>query len=303
MRISAVAALFILSLPLEGLASKPAVKAVNGRLFGGYSYSETDRETQSLSLNSETFEYLFAGSEVRSWHTGGSLSFPILHWLGGALALRGGESTFDEIGEPEFGLADSSVDTRGVRTGGSLFIRDPEIGYVGVGYDFDWSDAPSVDVRSDIHSASIAAGLYIPDLALGPVDWSLTFGYGRERLEVSVPGTPTSHDHANSFRATGSIGWYWGDTMQLEGGVRWRKRLPDLYETTSVLSGIVALSWLLPPGDRRHVTATIFGIIGSEATEVSSPFTDLDQQTFDVGFQLTFSYPGAGSLLELYREY
>ena len=39
MRISAVAALFILSLPLEWLASKPAVKAVNGRLFGGYSYS------------------------------------------------------------------------------------------------------------------------------------------------------------------------------------------------------------------------------------------------------------------------
>ena len=70
------------------------------------------------------------------------------------------------------------------------------------------------------------------------------------------------------------------------------------------LRGTAELSWLLPIffAERRFATIKLFGSGGSVVNELSDPFSDAKRGVFSVGCDLTFSFPGANSLIEMIRE-
>jgi hypothetical protein len=285
--------LCLLCLSPEALSAKPAVKELNGRVFGGYSYENIDRGAQSAGNSSVTVP----GSKDGAWRVGGAVTAPLLDWLGGRLLLAGGQSSLDLQSDP--GIAGSTVDSGGIDMSATLFARDPELGHVDVGYRFGWQNpSGSIVDRGIVHGVDVGAGFYIPDLGAGPIDWDAFFSYGRASLRSPVLG-----DDVDEFTVGGAMGWYLVNSLRLSGGVRWLESVPRVARSSRDLRGFGEIAWLLPFGARRNVTVGVFGSGGSIERNLASPFSTIRQPVWSVGGSLTFSYPGAASLVELIREY
>jgi hypothetical protein len=99
------------------------------------------------------------------------------------------------------------------------------------------------------------------------------------------------------------MGWYLVNSLRLSGGVRWLESVPRVARSSRDLRGFGEIAWLLPFGARRNVTVGVFGSGGSIERNLASPFSTIRQPVWSVGGSLTFSYPGAASLVELIREY
>lgn len=285
--------LCLLSLLPEALAAKPAVKELNGRAFAGYRYENLSGDTQRAGNSSVTL----AGSEEGSWILGGVVTAPLLEWLGGRLLLAGGQSSLDVQGVS--GLAGSTVDTGRIDASAVLFARDPEFGHVDVGYRFGWQDpSGSLIERRFVHGVDIDAGFYIPDLGVGPLDWDAFFSYGRAFVQ-----SPQLGDKIDEYTLGGAMGWYLTNSVRLTGGIRWQKAAPHIDPSSQDLRGFGEVAWLLPFGARRNVTLGVFGSGGVLERDLAAPFSTSRQTVYSVGGRLTFSYPGAASLVELIREY
>jgi hypothetical protein len=277
----------------EALAAKPAVKEINGRVFGGYLYENIDRDTQSAGNSSVTVP----GSKEGAWRVGGAVTAPLLDWLGGRLLFAGGQSSLDIQSEP--GIAGSTIDSGGIDMSATLFARDPEFGHVDIGYRFGWQDpSGSIVDRRLFHGIDLDAGFYIPDLGAGPIDWDAFFSYGRASERSPVQG-----DDVDEFRVGGAMGWYLMSSLRVSGGIRWLKSVPRVANSSQDLRGFGEIAWLLPFGARRNVSIGVFGSGGTLERSLDSPLSTTRQPVYSVGGSLTFSYPGAASLVELIREY
>jgi hypothetical protein len=285
--------LLALLVPFEALASKPAVKEMNGRVFAGYVYEQVDGTSRQVGNSSVTLPE----STLGEWGVGGVLTVPILSWLGGRVAVAGGNRSFELKSEP--GFVGSTRNTSWVEAGLSLFVRDPELGYFDLGYVYDWEDGSgSLVGKKTVNELVVSAGFFIPDQGIGPFDWDADFSYGRAAID-----SPALSDRADEFAVDATIGWYFTDSFRLSGGIQWLLSKPQLSFSTQELRGVGKLSWLVPFPARRNITLDLVGSGGKFERDLAAPFTSIDQPMYSVGFSMTFSYPGASSLLELTREY
>ena len=73
MRLSCCTAVLLVLLPLQAWATKPAVKALNGRLIAGYGFEHTNGSTQAVggSLRVQP------PSDENLWAVGGVLTAPV----------------------------------------------------------------------------------------------------------------------------------------------------------------------------------------------------------------------------------
>jgi len=133
---------------------------------------------------------------------------------------------------------------------------------------------------------------------MGPLDWDAFFSYGRAMVQSAQLG-----DDIDEYTLGGAMGWYLTSSLRLAGGVRWSKAVPHIERSSQDLRGFGELAWLLPFGDRRNVTLGVFGSGGTFEQDLPAPFSTSRQTVYSVGGGLTFSWPGAASLIELIREY
>jgi hypothetical protein len=297
MRLSRATTLLLLCLPLvlpaNARATKPAVKQINGRVFGSYLYESIDGAEAVAGTSSVTLP----GSNDGVWDLGGVVTAPLFDWLGGRLRLAGGKSSLELQGAP--GFAGSTVDSGRIDAGLTIFARDPELGHFDVGYRFGWENpSGSIVDKSIVNGVTLAGGFYIPDQVIGPLDWDAFFSYGRVSQSSSL-----QTDAIDEYTVGAALGWYIVDSLRLSGGVRWLGTVPQTEGSRGDLRGFGELVWLLPFGERRNVSASLFGSGGSIASSLPAPFSTVRQGVFSVGGRLTFSYPGAASLVELIREY
>jgi hypothetical protein len=222
---------------------------------------------------------------------------PLFDWLGGRLLVAGGQSSRDLQSAP--GFAGSTIDSGRIDAGATIFARDPELGHFDLGYRFGWENpSGSIIERSIVHGVTLAAGFYIPDQMVGPIDWDAFFSYGRASQSSSV-----QDDDVDEYTLGGALGWYIVSSLRLSGGVRWLASNPQIGLSSRDLRGLGEIVWLLPFGARRNVTASLFASGGRIESSLPPPFSTIRQGVYSVGGRLTFSYPGAASLVELIREY
>jgi hypothetical protein len=287
--------LVVLLLPAAAEAAGPAVKALNGQAIAGYRYENTARASIQAAGGSTTTR-----AEVTdgAWVLGGVVTTPLyFRWLGGRFAIDGGGRSLESKSEP--GIAGSKADTGRIDLQAELFTRNPEFGHLDIGYRFGWeSFSGSAVEQSTVNALTFDAGFYVPDNGAGELDWDFFFSWGHER-ETSA----TQEDAINDYSAGAVLGWYLRPTLRLSGGFRWNMRDPELASGRQDLLGTGELAWLLPFGERRNVTLSIFGGGGSRQSELSPPSSSIDQGVYSIGAGLSFSYPGATSLVELVREY
>jgi hypothetical protein len=287
--------LVVLLLPLAADAAGPAVKVLNGQAIAGYSYENTGRASAQAEDGSFTTR-----PEVTdgAWGLGGVVTAPLYFpWLGGRLAIAGGGGSLETKSEP--GIAGSKADTGRIDLQTELFTRNPEFGHLDIGYRFGWeSFSGSVVEQTTVNAITFDAGFYVPDNGAGEIDWDFFFSWGRERERSA-----TQEDAINDYTAGAVLGWYLRPTLRLSGGFRWNRRDPELAGTRQDMLGTGELAWLLPFGARRNVTLSIFGGGGNRKSELPVSSSSIDQSVYSVGVGLSFSYPGATSLVELAREY
>ena len=85
-------------------------------------------------------------------------------------------------------------------------------------------------------------------------------------------------------------------------GFHWTLEDPIASLAERDLRGTADLAWLLPFGQRRFVTAEFNASGGKIRSDLAAPLSFAGRAVWSVGGALTFSYPGATSLIELTRE-
>jgi hypothetical protein len=273
-------------------ATKPAVRAVNGQIVGGYAYDHAGAAT----ISEQGSSVYVPTREEKDWDVGGILTVPVVHWLGARVNVTGGMADIENLAGG--GFAGSDAQATRVEAGADLFVRNPDVGFFGLGYRFGWEDPPEAGDRLLVNSLVVEPGFYIPDQGLGAVDWTVTFVYSRGKLSGAG-----ATDEFNAYRLDATSGWYLTESFRFTAGFRFELEDPELALPGRELRGTGELAWLLPGfGERRYVTA-IFNASGGRARDdLAPPFSYADRPVWAVGGGLSFSYPGATSLLELTRE-
>ncbi len=290
--------LFLLLAPVsfsdDARAAKPAVKQWNGSIVGGHVYDRTQRDTQVAGTQSS---FLPTTSE-HAWTLGGVVTAPVYRMLGARFLFSGGQSTTKRNSGQSF--VGSTTDADRIDATAMIFIRDPELGHLDIGYGFR-REVPSGSVidRKMTNLITLDAGFYIADQGLGPVDWDVSLSYGLVGRRSS--GTTET---INEYTVSGAMGYYIGNSWRLSGGVRWLVSDPATDGSTQDLRGTAELSYLLPItiAKRRFVTLGLSGTAGRIRTQLPGQLPSAKRGAFSVGLDLTFSYPGAVSLIELIRE-
>jgi len=272
-------------------ATKPAVRGVNGHVFGGYGYDEAASATV---VEGGTQVYV-PTRETQGWQVGGVLTVPVVRWLGARVAASGGLLDVEQNAGSGFPGSDAN---QAVAAGGvELFVRDPDIGAFGVGYRFGWSDPPGVGDRLLENALLVDLALYVPDQGLGPIDWRIRFDYGRGQL-----GGEGASDSIHAYVLHATSGWYVTDFWRFTGGFRFELQDPDVALPGRDLRGTGELAWLLPIGERPFVTLRFDASGGRARDDLPPPFSYADRAVWAVGGAIDLSFPGATSLVELTRE-
>lgn len=282
------------SLAGDARATKPAVKQWNGSILGGYVYDRTQRDAQAVGNRSS----FLPTTSKHSWTLGGVVTAPLYRALGARLLFAVGQSTTERSGAPSF--AGTTVDADRIDAAAVLFLRDPELGHLDLGYRFRWEKPSGLAIEREMtNTVTLDAGFYIADQGLGPVDWDVSLSYGR------VSSRPSRITQTiNEYTVSGAMSYYIGKSWRVSGGVRWLLSDPAFDGSTEDLRGTAELSWLLPVtiAKRRFVTIDLWGTVGRVRTELPGPLPSASRGAFSAGLDLTFSYPGAASLIELIRE-
>ena len=109
-------------------------------------------------------------------------------------------------------------------------------------------------------------------------------------------------DEVNDYSGLATAGWYLTEYWRFTAGFRWSLEAPQVSLPSRDLRGTASLDWLLPFAERRFVTARFEGTGGRVRNDLAAPLSVADRTAWSVGGSLTFSYPGATSLIELTRE-
>ncbi len=291
----------LLLLVFDARAEGRAVKALNTTAFASYAWTRTE-EGRSDGTSSPTPD--LPRKTDGAWQVGGTLTAPLdarwlggRHWLGGRLSMEGGGGTleFSQIA----GFSDTRADAWRIGTEAQVFARDPEFGHVDIGYRFDWEsfDDRAVE-RTTTHAVTFDAGFYTPDQGAGEVDWDFSFSWGRQRERAG-----SQEDAIDIYTAGTEVGLYATKFVRIAGAFEWQRWDRELEADNELLLGRGEVIWLLPFGKTPKLSLRVYGEGGSTRTRLGAPLNDVDQTIYGAGGAITFSYPGASTLLELIRAY
>lgn len=260
-----------LALPVgaaSGEEPSRAVERVNGEVSFSYVYSSLEQARERAGAGVLT---LFSISSHEP-ELSARLTLPVGDYLGVRLAAS---ASFVDV-EVDDG-ADSDL-AGGADGGAELFLRDPDIGYLEAGYRFSWFDF-AFGGQSRSHAATAGAGIFFPDLGVGPLDWVAGFAYARERQEV--PGFSSTTFDVYSV-AVGPR-WHLSDTLLASSAFSWRRVEQSQAEISRELAGSMQLDWLLGAPEGRYLSIGVFGGGGRQTTDFGGPFSNVDQDFWLVG--------------------
>jgi hypothetical protein len=253
-------------------AGAQAVRAPNGTLAYGFVYQ--DRED---------------GPETEA-HVGTAQGVvPLGQPLGAAVSVAYGGGDVDG----------DDLDLLAVAA--DLFWRDPERGYLGVGYSFarEVQEMDSFGFEYEIegrtHRPTLQGGVF-----LGDFDVFAGGSYGFRKLEIG-PGDLDADEQEYALGA--GAGWYPLDSLRLTVGVTWAhvidSDLAFLDVDSRELEGNLGVEWQLPLGERRLVRLGAGATYGNHWQDVSPK--SRDQYSLSGG--IAIDWPGAASLVEWNRQF
>lgn len=304
-----VASLFAFSLCLLATVAlaasdeerQPAVKARNSRVVGSYDYTHIDSD--------EAFDYSsgspvltpFPEVDIDSGSIIGTLTFPIHDSIGGRV-LAG------PVGSKSHVDAADATRRGGMLLGGDLFWRDPEVGEVGLGPRYLWTESNTGDYERSNHAlgAALTTSLFLQDFGVGPIDLDFEALFFDDGLGTNG-GPPRREDYfaagggSRTYSASGGATLYLSDGSLAVGlGGRWARKNYGTGEHQATRAADIDLEVLLP----IEPTITLGANISLGDRDVSVQDTaNFGQTFFSLGVSVTVSFPGAKSLVELNRHY
>ncbi|NQZ95696.1 MAG: hypothetical protein HRU01_04240 [Myxococcales bacterium] len=268
---------------------RPAVKEFNYRTSFTYSFgSKYGGSTESVPPG-ETV--LIPDISVHAWSFGGGVTVPLGNSFGGHAFLIGGKA-YSQLEYTELGANQiANFDFGKVEVGSTAFWRDPDRGFLELGYSY----FNILDV-SHRHSLLSAAGLYV-----NSIDFTIGFQYGSDSTTSADP-----RRERNLYALYGAATWYFSNHVAVRAGLGWEKSsTPSISEAESEsIDGGAEILWQPTLGPQRHRYLTLNLALGGGRTEYQIPgFPDPSLNFVEVFVGLTFDHTDADSLLELFREY
>ena len=221
-----------------------------------------------------------------------------------------------------------------VSMGSDFFIREPDRGYVQLGYRWNgnWStertDTQIADIKGSVHQLLYSVGFF-----KGDFDFELGVEYQRFAPEVRVTTVSTGareefSSSSNGFRLLGGSTWYAADSFALGFGVEWsREEIPGFDNGVSSqpsthreqFQARFGADWQ-PPVASPGVGATVGLSVGlgyymvpaftSTVTPIPGPgfeteitVDDVYSFSYDIRLGVTVYFPGTSSLKERARSY
>ena len=262
----------------------PAVETANGEVTFIYAYSAIEEGRSRTDLIELTV------FKISSHEPGLSARFtvPLGDHFGARLSAFGSLPLIEIEGESDLaGFADGRAE---------VFWRDPSLGYLDVGYHFVWLDLPFAGQVAS-HGATVGAGVFVPDLGLGKLDWTASFEYARE--ELTGPGISRTSFDVYSLNA--GPRWYMTETFLASSAFTWSRTELSGARVGTQLAGSLQLNWLIGPPAGRYVSIGVFGSLGRRSTDIPSPFPDVDQNFYTVGGSLSVYVVPVRSFIQLLR--
>ncbi len=309
----ALSALFLLAGSGSGWADEEAVpRAVESLNFTGLAELRVLQVDLPLGQGTATGKLGLAGGRVTA---------PLGDRFGIRLALGGGMLTSS-------GASLQPGSRSLVNAGGDIFIRDPDRGYVQLGYRWngDWrvdrTDTQIADSEGSLHQLLYSLGFF-----KGDFDFELGVGYERFAPELTVTTVSTGAREEfsfsrNGFRLLGGSTWYAADSLALGFGVEWgRKEIPGFDNGVSSSPALhedefqarFGADWQPPVASLRAGTTVGLSVgLGyytagfREVTVGAGPTTTVEiirEFAYDVRLGVTVYFPGAHSLKERARSY
>lgn len=284
--------------------AEPAVDRVNLRWVSGYEFEFKNDDQSVTRFGPGSFFAAFRPEEeTHSFSSRMILTLPIAHRLGGRVRAGGGAQRLDEnvdLDVPPLSYHDHP-DYWGwnVDVGADFFFRNPDIGYIETGYTYRHEHVnfhPDTDQRSQI--GILAAGLYLTDTRIPPVDFDLRFAYERTSLHMRTSGrTWPIYD----VEAVTSV--YLGERVRLGVGGQFSYEDIDPLHDASIRDAraLARLLWLAPIGGRStSLTIALRSTVG--AIKDKSRSGDFERTVASVGIEIGLLYPAGDSLVRLVRE-
>lgn len=268
-------------------AAGPAVRALNGRVGAGYVYSDFEDDGSFFGAGS------VVGSEDHQGFLTGTLTVP----LGESLGLR--LNLLPNYGHRE---ADSflelDADFGGIDSGVGLFWRDPERFELGVEARYSWQEI-EFDSGADEQSVHSFEGRWYgawflsPD-ALWPIDLNAHFSYAGIDLDEQL-----GDEVQESWSVGGAVRLYPLDVLAFSVGGLYRELDSHAIIDTETAGAVFTVDALV----HRKPAVTLGPRFEVGERKVSSFGPHFSQTYYTVGVQVTMSFPGGDSLVELNRAY
>ena len=165
-------------------------------------------------------------------------TFPIWGPVGARAQLRGA------YGHRQRSLDGLSRGNNEITTTGAtveLLLRDPNRGALAIGGDYDRL-ARKGPIDAEEFGGHATAQLFFPDLGMGPVDWTLHFGFTHRQVD-GVGGT--ADVDADRYLIRAQSGWYASENVQILMGLQW-DRAEEEFSSEEDLEGVFEARWFLP---------------------------------------------------------
>lgn len=219
--------------------------------------------------------------------------FPVWGPVGVRAQLRGA------YGHRQRSLDGLSRGNNEISTSGAgleLFVRDPERGAFTVGGGWDRL-AREGTIGAEEFGGHATAEIFFPDLGLGPVDWTLHFGFTHRDVD-GVAGT--ADVDADQYLIRASSGWYASENVQIRMGIQW-DRAEEEFSTEEDTEGVFEVRWFLP------VPIVPIELRAGGSAGVSEykrpPFRADKRPVYGASVGLVFRFGAGDSLIETQRRY
>lgn len=271
-------------------ASEPAVKERNIRALARYDYTHINSDDvyeftpPPTVLGEAQEEDIDAGTFL------GFITLPIEHSFG-ARFFAGANTSKHHVDVAK------ATKSGGIQLGGDIFWRDPEIGEVGIGPRYFWTESStgSSDKSTNTGGAEAYGILFLKDFGLGPVDLDIFARYLDGDVDISGFFLPQK-----KYGAGGQATVYVSDRVAVALGGSWSRSNYGGGDSLEVASADIDLDVLLPVPIPLTLGANL-SLGNQESATVGTQ--NFGRSFFSLGFSLTISFTDAASLLELNRYY
>jgi hypothetical protein len=282
--------------------AKPAVDTANLRWLNVYEfeYLDSDDVVTRIPPGGTVIRYR-PESKKHLFLSRLALTLPITERIGGRVRAGGGAQRSDDHYDVDLAFipdVDRDIWSWQVEAGADLFARDPDLGYVDLGYTYThqhFNDHPDVDQRSQ--TGILATGLYLSPAKLPPIDLDIRFAYERVSVHRNTNGSTWP---VYNLEATMSL--YLGERVRWSTGARFSYADVDPQADRWIRDtrALIRLLWLPPIGDQSFLTLGLRATGGEIHEHIRT--RSFDRAVTSVGIEVGVIYPGGDSLVQLVRE-